>query len=215
MNILITGGSRGIGFEIVKLLSPNNKITVLSRTIEKLKELENINWIEFDLTNDANYINLNDLLKDIEFDILINNAGGGAHSKIQNISIKKIDEAINLNLKQVIWITHLVSKKMIKNKKGLIINIASIHALRGNQNSSLYSATKFALRGFSESIYYELKKHNIKVTTIYPDLTNTTLLPKGIKGREKMIQPHSIAILIKNIIELPQELIVKDITLSS
>jgi 3-oxoacyl-[acyl-carrier protein] reductase len=213
MNILITGGSRGIGFEIVKLLSPNNNITVLSRTIGKLKELENINWIKFDLVNDTNYINLKNIL-DIEFDILINNAGGGAHSKIQNISIKKMDEAINLNLKQVIWITHLVSKKMIRNKKGLIINIASIHALRGNQNSSLYSATKFALRGFSESIYYELKKHNIKVTTVYPDLTNTTLLPKGIKGREKMIQPHSIAILIKNIIELPQELIVKDITIS-
>ena len=219
MNIIITGGSKGIGFEIVKRLYENNKITILSRTLGKLNpeiiKSENINWIEVDLSDESKYGFIREQLKEKSFDILINNAAGGAHTKIQKFNMKKITESINLNIKQVMWITHIISKNMIKNKTGLIINIASIHALTGNPNSSLYSATKFALRGFSESLYYELKKHNIKVTTIYPDYVNTDLLPNNIRGREKMLQPSSMAILIENIIKLPKEMIIKDLTVSS
>jgi len=216
-NILITGGSKGIGFETVKLLSDKYKFYVISRNIDLLSSIssENVEHISFDLSKKENYHLLDELLKDKQIDVLINNIGGGPHSKIQNITVEKADESINLNLFANIYITSIISKQMIKQQKGLIINMSSVHGLTGNPNSSLYSAGKFALRGFSESLFYELKKHNIKVTTIYPDVTNTDLIPKNILNRDKMIQPEHIANVIQNIIDMSEYITIKEIVLHS
>ncbi len=211
--LLITGASRGIGLEIVKSLEQKYNIINISRSSGELKNL-NIENIPLDLSDSSNFPELENILKNKKIDILINNAGGGAHSKIQNVSIKKMEEAINLNLNSAIILTKIVSKNMIKNKRGQIINIASIHALSGNPNSSLYSASKFALRGFSESIYHELKKHNIKVTAIYPDLVDTELLPKSFKGRDKILKPENISDIINYILSLPENVVIKDLTVS-
>jgi len=214
-NILITGGSKGIGFETVKLLCDKYKFYVISRNKDLLTTInnENIEHIEFDLSKKENYHLLDEILQNKQIDILINNIGGGPHSKVQNITIEKAEESINLNLFANIYITSIISKQMIKQQKGLIINISSIHGLTGNPNSSLYSAGKFALKGFCESIFFELKKHNIKVTTIYPDITNTDLIPKSVLNRDKMIQPEHIANVIKNIIEMSAYINIKDISL--
>ncbi len=214
-NILITGGSKGIGFETVKLLCDKYKFYVISRNKDLLTTInnENIEHIEFDLSKKENYHLLDEILQNKQIDILINNIGGGPHSKVQNITIEKAEESINLNLFANIYITSIISKQMIKQQKGLIINISSIHGLTGNPNSSLYSAGKFALKGFCESLFFELKKHNIKVTTIYPDITNTDLIPKSVLNRDKMIQPEHIANVIKNIIEMSAYINIKDISL--
>lgn len=214
-NILITGGSKGIGFETVKLLCDKYKFYVISRNKDLLTTInnENIEHIEFDLSKKENYHLLDEILQDKQIDILINNIGGGPHSKVQNITIEKAEESINLNLFANIYITSIISKQMIKQQKGLIINMSSIHGLTGNPNSSLYSAGKFALKGFCESLFFELKKHNIKVTTIYPDVTNTDLIPKSVLNRDKMIQPEHIANVIKNIIEMSAYINIKDISL--
>ncbi len=211
--LLITGASRGIGLEIVKSLEQEYHVINISRSLGALKEL-NIEHIELDLSDSNNFSKLENILKNKKIDVLINNAGGGAHSKIQNVSIEKMQEAINLNLNTAIILTKIVSKDMIKNKSGQIINIASIHALSGNANSSLYSAAKFGLRGFSESIYSELKKHSIKVTTIYPDLVDTALLPKSFKGRDKILKPENISNIINYILNLPENIVIKDLTVS-
>ncbi len=214
-NILITGGSKGIGFETVKLLCDKYKFYVISRNKDLLTTInnENIEHIEFDLSKKENYHLLDEILQNKQIDILINNIGGGPHSKVQNITIEKAEESINLNLFANIYITSIISKQMIKQQKGLIINMSSIHGLTGNPNSSLYSAGKFALKGFCESLFFELKKHNIKVTTIYPDITNTDLIPKSVLNRDKMIQPEHIANVIKNIIEMSAYISIKDISL--
>jgi len=213
-NLLITGGSRGIGLEIVKSLNKKYNIINISRTLGGLEEFKNVEHISLDLSSSEAITRLETILKTKQIDILINNAGGGAHSKIQNISISKMNEAINLNLNSAIILSHLISKRMIKNKSGQIINIASIHALQGNANSSLYSASKFGLKGFSESLFYELKKHKIKVTTIYPDLVDTDLLPKSFKGRDNILKPQNISNIVDYILDLPENMVVKDLTLS-
>ncbi|MBN2694500.1 SDR family oxidoreductase [bacterium] len=218
MNILITGGSRGIGFDVVKKLSSmNHSITVISRTEGFLSTLENSNieWIETDLSKVEEYEKLTEKLKNRYFDVFISNAGGGAHSKIQHITQKKINEAINLNLNAPIFITSIVSKEMIQRKSGIIIFISSIHGLKGNPNSSLYSSSKFAIRGFAESLYEELKKHFIKITTIYPDYVNTSLLPSGVSDRDKMLSSEDVADVICKVIDLPKGVVIKDLTLSS
>lgn len=211
--LLITGASRGIGLEIVKSLEQEYHIINISRSLGALNG-SNIEHIELDLSQNSNLPKLENILKNKKIDILINNAGGGAHSKIQNISIEKMQEAVNLNLNTAIILSKIVSKNMIKNKSGQIINIASIHALSGNANSSLYSAAKFGLRGFSESLYYELKKHSIKVTTIYPDLVDTELLPKSFKGRDKILKPKNISDIVNYILNLPDKVVIKDLTVS-
>jgi len=211
--LLITGGSRGIGLEIVNVLEQKYHIINISRSLGGLKG-KDIEHYSLDLSKSENYPELENIIKNKKIDVLINNAGGGAHSKIQNVSLNKMEEAINLNLNSAIMLCKIVSKNMIKNKSGQIINIASVHALNANANSSLYSAAKFGLRGFSEALYYELKKHNIKVTTIYPDLVDTELLPKSFKGRDKILKPENISNLIEYVLNLPQKMILKDVTIS-
>ena len=213
-NLLITGGSRGIGLAIVKSLEQKYNIINISRSLGELKEFKSVEHYSLDLSDSENLTKLENIIKNKKIDVLINNAGGGAHSKIQNISIKKMQEAMNLNLNSAIILSHLVSKNMIKEKSGQIINIASIHALTGNANSSLYSASKFGLRGFSEALFYELKKHKIKVTTIYPDLVDTELLPISFKGRDKILKTENISSLISYILNLPENVLIKDLTIS-
>jgi short-subunit dehydrogenase len=210
--LLITGGSEGIGFEIVKKLINSFEIINISRNLGKLKEFNKIRHISFDLSNIDNYFELSKIIKDFKVDILINNVGGGAHSKIQKITLDKLKKSLSLNLESAIFLSHLVSKNMIRNKKGQIINIASIHALNGNPNSSLYSASKFGLRGFSDALHKELKKHNIKVTAIYPDSVDTKLLPASFKYRNKILKPQDIADIVKFVVNLPPNVIIKDLT---
>ena len=212
--LLITGGSRGIGFEIIKTLKSRYNIINISRTLGKLKDFNDIENILMDLSENNNFLKLEEILKNKKIDVLINNAGGGAHSKVQNISFSKMNEAINLNLNTAIILSKIVSKNMIENKSGSIINIASVHALTGNSNSSLYSAAKFGLRGFSESLYLELKKHKIRVTAVYPDLVDTELLPASFKNRDKILKPQNISDIINYILNLPENVVIKDLTVS-
>jgi 3-oxoacyl-[acyl-carrier protein] reductase len=194
-----------------------HSITAISRTEGLLSTLKknSVKWIESDLSKPESYQEIEEKIKNNLFDVFISNAGGGAHSKVQHINQKKIDEAVNLNLNAPIFLTSIVSKEMIQQKSGVIIFISSIHGLKGNPNSSLYSSTKFAIRGFADSLYEELKKHHIKVTTVYPDYVNTSLLPSGVQNREKMLSPESVADVICKIIDLPKEVVIKEITLSS
>lgn len=212
---LITGGSRGIGFEIVQgLLKRNFEVTIISRTAENLKNLPIIHH-SIDLADSSTPKRLSDLFKDTQFDLLINNAGGGAHSKIQKISAQKLHEALQLNLSNAIFLTHLISKKMIQQKSGQIINMISIHGLGGDPGSSLYSATKFGLRGFTEALFHELKQHHIRVTALYPDLVNTSLLPASTPKRHKMLTPKEVADTVLNIIDLPNTVIIKELSIYS
>ncbi len=198
---IVTGVSSGIGLEVVKSLLEKDCIVFgLSRrgTI-----IQHKNYI--DLKADVgNYKQLEEVLTPLiqsqkPIDILINNAGVGYFGKIEEMSLEHWHEMFNTNVHGTFYGIKLIAPIMKTFRSGHIINICSIAGTQAIVEGSGYSATKFAVRAISQSIYRELRQFNIKVSTLYPGSVNTHFFDKiGNKlSAEDMIQP---AELVKSII---------------
>ena len=162
--IIITGASRGIGKKICddfkKLGADVFSISTKNYDLSKKKDLKDL----------VNYISS---FKKI--DVLINNAAINYSELNKNFSENKFIKLIDINLKSAFILTKAVSKIMIKNKKGRIINIASIASERVREGRSAYSSSKFGLIGFTKTIAVELAKHNILVNAVSPGFINTEM----------------------------------------
>lgn len=155
---IVTGYSSGIGKAICEILEKN------SYEIIKLQSrLEDINSLEKEVKQ---------ILKSNEINLLVNCAGVGVFKPHEEISISKIKELIDVNLTAPIILSNLLLRSL-KKTKGHIINISSIEATRHSKFSALYTATKSGLRDFGLALFEELRKADVKVTTINPDLTKT------------------------------------------
>ncbi len=174
-NVIVTGGTRGIGKQIVK-------------DFKKLgANVWSISTKNFDLSNKDD---IKKLVKEInsfkKIDILINNAGINYSELNTDFSLAKFNKLIDINLKSLFLLTQAVSKIMIKNKAGRIINIGSIAADRVRAGRSAYSTSKFGVIGFTKTISVELAKYNILVNAVSPgfidtEMTRTMLTKKEIK----------------------------------
>ncbi len=109
-------------------------------------------------------------------DVLVNNAGIIIPSLFENCSDDQIEKQVAVNLMGTIHATYAVLPVLIKNGGGNIVTISSMAGIVPETYSSIYTATKFALRGFNLTLALELKKHNIAVSTIFPDTTDTPML---------------------------------------
>ncbi len=158
MKAIVTGYSSGIGkaishslenkgFEVIKLKSRVNDFDALEKEIKLL-------------------------LKTTKINVLINCAGVGIFKPHEEISLTKIRELIDVNLTAPIILSNLLLRSL-KETKGHIINIASVEATRHSKFSALYTATKSGLRDFGLALFEELRRSDVKVTTINPDLTKT------------------------------------------
>lgn len=109
-------------------------------------------------------------------DILLNIAGISWSSDIADATPVLIDRHVDINLKGVMYGTHFAAEQMVRQRSGHIVNIASLAGLSPVPGMSLYSASKFGVRGFSLSIWSELKPHNVHVSVICPDAVATPML---------------------------------------
>lgn len=158
MKALVTGYSSGIGKAIAELLVQNSyEVLTLKSRLEDAVSLEK---------------EVKQLLKENDIDVLVNCAGLGIFVPHEEISIAKIKELIDVNLTAPIILTNLCLRSL-KKTKGHIVNIASVEATKHSKFSALYTATKSGLRDFGLSLFEELRKADVKVTTINPDLTKT------------------------------------------
>ena len=179
--VLVTGASRGIGHRISKdFISLGAKVFALNSKDYDLSS-------KTDLEKLINYIN-----KFKKIDILVNNAAINFTETNSNLTIKNYNKLMDVNLKAPFLITKAVSKLMIKNKFGRIINIASVASQRVRAGRSVYSSSKFGLVGFTKSISIELAKHNILVNSVSPgfietDMTKTMLSKETIKKLKNQI----------------------------
>ena len=179
--VMVTGASRGIGLKISKdFKSLGAKVIALSTK-------------DFDLSTEEGIEKLIIFLSKIKkIDILVNNAGINFSEDNANFSTEKYEKLMNVNLKAPFVITKVVSRKMIKNKFGRIINISSIASERVRAGRSAYSASKFGLVGFTKTLSIELAKYNILVNSVSPgfiatDMTRTMLSKKEIKKLSKQV----------------------------
>ncbi len=197
---IVTGYSSGIGKAICSILE-SNKYEVL-----KLKSrLEETDKLEKEVKK---------FLKENEIDLLVNCAGVGIFKPHEEISILKIQELINVNLTAPIVLSNLCLRSL-KKTKGHIINVASVEATRHSRFSALYTATKSGLRDFGLALFEELRRSDVKVTTINPDLTKTNFFDEfnfePSDKKEAHLLAEDIAKAVLKIVEFDG--VVTDITI--
>ena len=186
---VITGASRGIGQAISIKLANQGAITILiSRNISNLKKTAKIiksnnGKTEVYSCDISNYNNFNDIINKIinnwgKIDILVNNAGITKDNLIIRMNENEWDEVIDINLKGCFNSIKAVSRSMIKNKTGSIVNISSVIGLIGNTGQSNYAASKAGIIGLTKSIAKELGSRNITINCIAPGYINTDMTDK-------------------------------------
>jgi len=151
-------------------------------------------------------------------DILINNAGTGKFGKFLELEVEEWEQQVKVNLFGVYYTTRAVLPQMIEKQSGDIINISSTAGKNGSAVTSAYSASKFGVFGLSESLMQEVRKQNIRVTTLAPstivtDLAYSANLVTG--DPERVMHPDDFAELVIAHLKLNRRMLVKETTVFS
>ena len=181
--IVITGGSDGLGKAIAKQLS-DNKVIIISNNEEKLKEVSNELSCDYRVCDVTDYVQVENTIKDIldnytNIDVLINNAGVWLAGDLTETSYEKISKCIDVNTKGPIYTTKAVLPNMYDRKNGLIVNVCSQASFDSDDFSTVYNASKWAMRGFNRSIQKDVSKKGVKVTGFYPGFMQTDIFKKA------------------------------------
>ena len=172
-HILITGASGGIAQAMIPLLK-DDFLILLGRDAQKIEELYASHpkkaIYEIDISKAADLAALVEkIYQDYgKIDVLVNNAGYAIYDDFENFSEEQVRAMFDVNLFALMAFCRLVGKEMKAAKAGHIINIVSMSGKIASAKSSIYSATKFAALGFSNTIRLELAPYNVAVTTVNP-----------------------------------------------
>jgi short-subunit dehydrogenase len=183
--VLVTGASSGMGRAISLFLSQEGFLVYAgSRTPNKLPTLKNLKPIFLDITDIKNVEKTLSTIPKI--DILINNAGYGLISTVEDVTEEEMIEQFNVNVFGLLRVTKCVIPKMRKQKSGVIINISSFLGKIGLPLLTLYNSSKYAVEGITDSLRYELRDFNIRVHSILPGFFDTEFARKNIVINEKI-----------------------------
>lgn len=214
--VIVTGASSGIGLVLSKMLTQNGaKVALIARSKDILDQLSKELKDSFPLVCDMSKENdVIDMIKKVKnhygkIDILINNAGRGYFSPIEKIDTKILYELFDLNLAGPIIAMREVIPIMKDQREGRIINISSGTALMYIPNMSVYSSLKRALGAISFTANEELKDYNIKVSVVYPTLTDTNFSKNSARNPE--VQYRSSNTMTPDTSEYIAEKIIKSI----
>jgi NAD(P)-dependent dehydrogenase (short-subunit alcohol dehydrogenase family) len=172
--MLITGASSGIGKEAAKVFAADGwNVVAAMRSPEKEQDLvpsDNMMLTRLDLRNAASIQEAvgQTLKKFGRIDLLVNNAGYGQYGLLEEVTPEKIRQQVETNVFGVIELMRASLPTMRQQRSGMIINVSSGGGIYGVPAMSIYSASKFALEGFSEAVSYELASQNIVLKLIEP-----------------------------------------------
>ena len=184
-NVIITGASGGIGNSIVKKFNEcGANILATGTRIEKLEELKskfkNVKILKFDISEDQK---IEKFIEDASselggLDCIVNNAGITQDNLAIRMSSEEWRKVIDINLTSTFFMCKFAIKKMLKNKKGKIINITSIVGHSGNLGQANYTASKAGIVAMSKSLAIEYAKKNININCISPGFIKTAMTDK-------------------------------------
>lgn len=198
--VLVTGASKGLGLAVCeRLLTENYKVIGVSRTkSEEFKHLENkfkeqIKFVSFDFSNTED---IHDLVQEIISDYgniygLVNNAALGYDGVLGTMHDTQISQLLKVNVEAPILLTKYVSRSMLLNRRGRVINISSIIGYTGFNGLSVYGATKASLIGFTKSLARELGKAGITVNSVAPGYMETSMTSELQGGKLERIKRRS------------------------
>ena len=210
---LVTGAGRGIGRAVSLMLARLGcRVILAARTREQLEAVEN----EIRSAGGEGFVCATDLTLDDEIyrlvdesqkawgtiDVLINNAGWGRKAPVVRAKVEDWDRTFRLNVRAPMVLSRLLLPPMIAKLEGAVINIGSISGKSGEANAAAYAASKFALIGFTQSLFEEVREHGIKVAVILPGFVDTPLIPETRQlDRRKMIRAEDIADAVRFVLE--------------
>ncbi len=189
-NVIITGGSRGIGKGIAEVFAQHGANVAFTynsskEAAEKLaKDLEKLGIKAKAYQSDASDFDqaqqlASDVIKDFgSVDVLINNAGITKDNLLMRMSEEDFNKVIEVNLNSVFNLTKAVLRPMLKQRHGSIINMSSVVGIKGNAGQANYSASKAGIIGFSKSVALELGSRNIRSNVITPGFIETEMTAK-------------------------------------
>ncbi|KGE15076.1 3-ketoacyl-ACP reductase [Sphingobacterium deserti] len=226
----ITGGGRGLGKATAIALAKEGVHVAISGRNEKqledtVAELTALGVrATYAVLNVGNQAEVEAGIKKIssifpQVDILINNAGIASFGTVEEMPSSTWEEIIQVNVLGVYYVAKAIIPLMKAQGSGDIINIASTAGLKGSANSSAYSASKSAVIGFSESLMYEMRKENIRVTTLTPSTIATDMAMTDLKitdgNPDKVLQPEDFAELIVDILKFNKRALIANASIFS
>lgn len=181
---LITGATRGLGVEIARAaLAAGERVVATGRRVDAIikalgSDAERLLGVKLDVTVPEQAVSaVNAAVERFgRIDVLVNNAGYGQLGMFEESSSSEAEQQYRVNVFGAMNVLRAVLPIMRRQRSGHIFNISSIAGLRGERGASLYSSTKFALAGLSESLTEELAQFGIQVTTVEPGFFRTDFL---------------------------------------
>ena len=206
-SVIITGAGSGLGKELALLFAGQGfHIILTGRTLNKLQSVEqeiheaggSAQSYTVDITQTKDISKLITQLQNHELYGLINNAGVGHFGPVNSLSAQDIQEMFETNTLGTIYMTQAVLSLLKEKNEGLLMNIISTAGLKGKVNESVYVASKFAVRGFTESLQKELENTNIKVKAVYMGGMDTPFWNESdhIKDKSRLRSPKEVAAMI-------------------
>ena len=195
--VVVTGGTRGIGLEVVRSFAKEKAKVILfgSKKESVDKSLATLNEeglkVEGYFPNLNNYEEIEEVIHKIiaeygQIDVLINNAGISANKKIEDTTSEDFKSIMDLNVNAMFNVTKAVVPYMKEQKEGVILNTSSMVSIYGQPSGVGYPASKFAVNGLTKSLARELAPFNIRVNAVAPGIINTDMVASLPK---EMIEP--------------------------
>lgn len=212
---VITGISKGIGRALAENLLQNG-VTVIGwgRTAPEYSHAH-LHFIACDITDESSVKKAASDSFSISpnIDFLINNAGFGYFQTVEDFEVEKFRQMLEVNVTGAFLVTQALVPNMKAQQSGHIVNISSIAGRVGASHGSGYNASKFALSGFSEVLFQELRSQGIKSTTVYPGSTATHFFDEipGFSAHDRMVDPRELAESVVHLLNTSPNYLVREI----
>ena len=201
MNVIITGASRGIGFETAQLFLKNNhQVFCLTRNTESLENLNshNLHIISTDLTSTESIDNAVAVIKSkVNYiDVVINNAGSIVNKPFEKIDYQELEIVYRVNVFAPFYLTQQLLHLLGRHSKAHVVNISSMGGFQGSAKFpglSSYSSSKAAIAGLTECLAEEFKEKNISVNCLALGAVQTEMLEEAFPGYQAPLKPNQMA----------------------
>jgi len=204
---LVTGGSSGIGLAIARALREDGfAVTLAARTRQKVegaaRELDAL-AVTADVADDEDCRRLVDEHRERygRIDVLVNSAGVGIAGGVDELSTKQVDLQLGVNLRGLMLVTS-AALPLLRETRGLVVNIASIAGTMGTPFLPVYGATKAAVIQFTDTLNRGEQEHGVRATAISPGFVDTPMTDWGPVPKDEMIQPEDCAEIVRLLLRL-------------
>ncbi len=210
--VVITGASSGIGRATAwHLASKGAAVVVAARREDRLTALATriadrggrALPVAADVTDMAGLERLREEAESTfgRVDVLVNNAGIPGGGPFANVSMEQVERVIDVNVLGVMRATKVFLPSFLERRRGHIVNVASLAGRYATPSVSVYGASKHAVVGFSEALFYELEPFGVRVTSVNPGFVSTEGFPNDDVPRQFVMKPEQVAEGIAKVIE--------------